>query len=393
MRIDNIDNLSQKCTGCMACVDICPKECIYKITGNDGFCYSSIDYTECIGCGRCYDVCPIEKSEKNYNEQHLYAAYSKDASVRNAGSSGGIFEVLARYFIEKGYYICGAAFDGTRLEHRVIKNNDELRYLLKSKYIQSDTKGIYKKIKSLLVDGEKVFFCGTPCQVSALINFIPKELRESLFTADIICHGVPSQKTFDMYIKTLEKKHDSKIADFTFRVKDNKYKHAHGYSYRVADKGKQVVINGVYTQSSYYNAFKKYLIFRESCYSCKYATQNRVSDITLGDFWGIEKYDFPANTDAGVSMIITNTARGFITYSLIQEKIVSKEFPLEYGIESNYCFTNATKKPKNRDEIISGFNDCTYEDIAKKYFYSGIKYRIYWLIPPYIRNLIRKLRR
>ena len=216
---------------------------------------------------------------------------------------------------------------------------------------------------------------------------------ENLLTVDIICHGVPSQKTFDMYIKTLEKKHDSKIADFTFRVKDNKYKHAHGYSYRVADKGKQVVINGVYTQSSYYNAFKKYLIFRESCYSCKYATQNRVSDITLGDFWGIEKYDFPANTDAGVSMIITNTARGFITYSLIQEKIVSKEFPLEYGIESNYCFTNATKKPKNRDEIISGFNDCTYEDIAKKYFYSGIKYRIYWLIPPYIRNLIRKLRR
>ncbi|MBQ3118858.1 MAG: Coenzyme F420 hydrogenase/dehydrogenase, beta subunit C-terminal domain [Clostridia bacterium] len=393
MRIDNIVDLPNKCTGCMACVDNCPKECIHPVVGEDGFVYSRIDNSACVDCGKCYDVCPIEKRKKHSGEQYLYAAYSKDAKERNGGSSGGIFEVLARHFINQGYCICGAAFDGTELKHCIAKNNDGLKTLLKSKYVQSDTKGIYKKIRELLTSGEKVFFCGTPCQVSALINFLPEKLTENLFTADIICHGVPSQKTFNMYIETLEEKHKSRISDFTFRVKDNKYKHAHGYSYNVEKKGKKCTVNGIYTKSSYYNAFKDYTIFRDSCYQCHYATLNRVSDITLGDFWGIEKYDFCGNTDKGVSMVITNTDRGKEVYQLIEKMLISKEFPLEYGVKSNYCLTNSTKKPVNRDKIIRGISEEGYENTAKKYFSESIKYRIYWLIPPMARNLIRKLRR
>ncbi len=391
-RIDYILQLNQKCTGCLACVDVCPSQCITSTSGADGFKYSVVDASKCISCGKCYSVCPIENHLKNRNEQQLFAAYAADPVKRNGGSSGGIFELLANHFVSQGYYICGAAFDSTTLRHRIISPQGDIRPLLKSKYIQSDTEGIYNKVFYLLQKGEKVFFCGTPCQVSALINATPKSVRENLLTADIICHGVPSQKVFDDYIKTLEKKHNGKVSDFSFRIKDNRYKHAHGYSYKITRNGKTTVINGIYTNSSYYNAFKNYLIFRNSCYDCQYATLQRVSDITLADFWGIEKYEFEGNVDTGVSMIITNTPNGRDAFFAIKKETVSKEFPVQYGVDSNYCLTNTTKKPKQADKIIEEIASEGYEAVAKKYFGCDIFKKAYWLIPPEMRKSIRKMR-
>lgn len=391
-RIDYISQLNEKCTGCMACVDACPTDCVSSIIEQDGFRYSVIDTLKCISCGKCYSVCPLAHQEKHTSEQHLFAAYSSDPIVRNNGSSGGVFEILAKYFLEQGYYVCGASFDGTNLKHSIINVQDDLKILLKSKYIQSDTEGIYNQILSLLKIGKKVFFCGTPCQVSAMINSTPVVLRNSIFTADIICHGVPSQKVFDDYIATLERKYGGEISDFSFRVKDNKYKHAHGYSYRVTKNGKTHIVNGIYTNSSFYNAFKNYLIFREGCYNCQYTTLQRVSDITLADFWGIEKYDFKGNVDTGVSMVITNSQRGQDVFSAIQSNTVSKEFPIQYGIDSNHCLTNRTHRPKNRDFIFKEIITNGYDKAAKKYFGCSIIHKVYWLIPSKARNFIRKLR-
>ena len=173
MRIDNIQNLNLKCTGCTACVDVCPMKCISSVIGKDGFVYTEIDDGKCIKCGKCYSVCPIENKNKHDGEQHLFAAFSKDLKIRNNGSSGGIFELLARACLKDGYYICGAAFDNLELKHIIINTEEELPALLKSKYVQSKTEGVYKQILSLLRKGEKVLFCGTPCQVSALQNLIP----------------------------------------------------------------------------------------------------------------------------------------------------------------------------------------------------------------------------
>lgn len=392
-RIDFISQLTQKCTGCMACVDICPVQCISSTTAEDGFRYSIVDASKCVSCGKCYEVCPAENYKKNNTEtQKLFAAYAKDSVVQNNGSSGGVFELLANYFRAQSYYICAAAFDSLTLKHILVSPEGNIRPLLKSKYIQSDTRGIYKNISGLLQKGEKVFFCGTPCQVSALINFIPNSMRDNLFTADIICHGVPSQKIFDDYVLSLEKKHNGKVSDFSFRIKDNQYKHAHGFSYKVTKNGKTSVVNGIYTGSSYYNAFKKYLIFRNSCYSCQYATLQRTSDITLADFWGIEKYDFKGNVDTGVSMIITNTPKGYDAFSSVKEQTVSEEFPVQYGVDSNYCLTNSTVKPKNRDAVFEEIALNGYEFAAKKYFGSSLLQKAYWFIPPKMRNLIRIIR-
>ena len=391
-RIDYIAELEKNCTGCMACIDACPVKCIHSIIREDGFRYSLINDSECISCGKCYSVCPIKTQKKHTEEQKLFAAYSSNPDGRNNGSSGGIFELLANHFAKQGYYICGAAFDETRLRHRVICPTESINPLLKSKYIQSDTEGIYNRVTDLLKKNKKVFFCGTPCQVSAMKNVVSERLHENLFTADIICHGVPSQKVFDDYISTLEEKHSGKISEFSFRVKNNRYRHAHGYSYKVTKNQKSFVVNGIYTNSSFYNAFKNYLIFRDSCYDCQYATLQRVSDITLADFWGIEKYDFDGNVDAGVSMIITNTKSGNDAFDSIKNKIVSKQFPLQYGIDSNHCLTHSTTKPEIRDAVMEEIAANGYKSAERKYFGSKFYHRLYWLIPPKVRNLIRKMR-
>ena len=393
MRIDEIKNLSDLCTGCMACVDACPKQCIQPVTRSDGFRYAEISDAYCVYCGKCFAVCPIETHSKNTGERHLYAAYAQNDKTRNNGSSGGVFELLARQFLSQGYVVCGAAFDGTVLRHRVIHSEKELLPLLNSKYVQSDTTGIYREIISLLKNGRRLFFCGTPCQVSALKNSVPENLQERLVTADIICHGVPSQKTFDRYIGALEEKENGKVRNFSFRVKNNKYLHAHGFSYCLEKDGKEKTIDGIYLQSSYYTAFKKYLFFRESCYTCRYATLDRVSDITLGDFWGIEKYPFPADSDKGVSMIITNTNVGKAAFEAVTSELVWREFPVEYGVESNYCLTKVTRKPAKRDAIIKSLNTEGYESTAHAYFGCTAVEKIYASLPPAIRNLRKKLRK
>ena len=393
MRVDEIENITDLCTGCAACIDACPKKCIKPILKDDGFRYVSITKSECIQCGKCAVICPVANFKKHKEQQHLYAVYAKDNEIRNGGSSGGVFGLLAKYFLSKGYAVCGAAFDGTILRHRIIRSVEKLSPLLKSKYLQSDTNGIYREIMTALKNGEKIFFCGTPCQVSALKNSVPEDLQAKLFTADIICHGVPSQKVFDEYIETIEKKGKGKIQNFSFRVKNNKYRHAHGFSYLLSKNACEKIVNGIYLQSSYYNAFKKYLFFRESCYECRYATLDRVSDITLGDFWGIEKYNFPVDIDKGVSMVIVNTPEGEEVFKIVSSETVYHEFPIEYGVESNYCLTHATKKPIQRDIVMESLENNGYEATARRFFKCSFVEKIYSVLPSGIRNLRKKLRR
>ena len=390
MRVDKIQSIKDLCTGCMGCVDACPQKCVSKYVDVDGFIYTKVDSSKCIDCGKCVSVCPVFKLNKDMYRQSLFAAYAKDKYVHNRGSSGGVFEVIATYALDNGYYVCGAGFEGTQVKHKIVKNKNDLSILLKSKYVQSDTLGIYQSIKNLLISGEKVLFSGTPCQVSALKNYLPDKYLKNIILIDIVCHGVPSQKVFDMYIESLEKKCGGKISQFSFRVKDNIYKHSNGYRYTITKDCKSRIVNGVYSQSSFYNAFKNYLILRESCYRCRYATTERVSDITLGDFWGIDRYDFDGDNDSGVSLVITNSSKGNALYKSIKENLVSKEFSI---LHLNHCLIRDEVIPKSREKILNDLMNNGYEITARKYFRKNkILKPLFWLLPISVRKFLRNLR-
>lgn len=394
MRIEDFINKEKRrlCSGCMACKDACPTSSIHLETFDDGFIYPVVNPDTCVNCNKCLNVCPVHTINKNNERQVLYSGVAKDIVKVFAASSGGVFGAIAEKLIEEGYYVCGAAWDsGMNLNHTLISTVEELNRLLKSKYVQSNIEGIYTRINALLRDGKKVFFVGTPCQVSALKNYTNN--HENLLTADIICHGVPSQRMFNDYISYLNYINGGKVIDFSFRVKNNKFKHAHGYRYTYEKNGKHKTVEGIYSDSPYYYAFKTYMIFRESCYECKYATTNRVGDITLGDFWSIEKYDPKANSDIGVSLVISNSERGSEAIRKI-DSVSFREYPLSYGIETNYSLSKVTKRPDTYDEIMEFYKENGFEKTAIKYFSRGksLKYRIYWKIPASIRNSIRKMR-
>lgn len=389
MPINILDDYSN-CCGCAGCADICPKKCIEM---KDDFygAHPVINFEKCIDCNKCVTVCPMNKFPK-FNDgclQKLYSVVGNKNDVFN-GSSGGAFGIIASYFQKNGYYICGAMFDEKlKVRHRLFEPNENISALKKSKYVQSNTLGIYSSIKKLLNDNKGVVFTGTPCQVSALRNYLNKDY-ENLFCIDIICHGVPSQKIFDEYILNIQNNKKIKVLKFSFRDKKNKYHHPHGFSYSYEKNKKIKEYHGIYLNSTYYTAFENYSIFRESCYSCKYAKIERYSDITLGDFWGIEKYDKSLDSNKGVSMVIVNTKKGLELFNALN--LNAKEYSIEIGKQNNECLNKPTTKPYNYDKIKLSMITDGYDVTSKKYFGSNHKFLklLYYSLPLWIRKIIRR---
>ena len=381
------------CCGCIVCKNACPVSAISITEDYEGFMYPVVDIAACVNCKLCEKVCPNINIKKNSCSDYAYCAYSKDQAIRNDASSGGIFELLAREIINKDGIVFGAAFDEQlTLKHTYADNFNDLKKLCKSKYIQSDTNGVYYKVKKLLINNKLVLFVGTPCQVSALNNYLGEKYN-NLLTVDFICHGVPSYKMFKSYIKSEEQKHDGKIKSFSFRVKDGKVKHVHGYSYIIESKGKEKIHRGMFYDNAFYFGFKKYLTLRPSCYFCKYCTPERVSDITLADFWGIEEYLPNIDFNKGVSMVLVNSEKGATAFKFIEHNIISQKFDMEIAIKCNHCLTAPTKLPQIRVKLMEDYHNMPFEDFARKYILSNklFIYKLYYSLPLFIRKLSTKM--
>lgn len=232
--LPNIHN----CTGCMACGDSCPHRCISYPEGKDGHWHAVVDKSKCIQCLRCEDSCPVLKRKKPLSTfSQPYASWSKNTDLRSASSSGGTFAQIATRFIQNGGYVVGAVIDGVKVKHIVINRLEDLHLLQGSKYIQSNTHGVYAHVKQLLSAGEKVLFSGVGCQVAAIYNFLPQRLWENLYTIDLICHGVPSPLDLKRYFDM----HDAKIVEIkSFRDKSWKA----GYAMTCIDKDGNIVLYG-----------------------------------------------------------------------------------------------------------------------------------------------------
>lgn len=384
-------NFDKDCCGCRACEDRCPKKCISIAPNKYGFVVPKVDVSKCIQCGLCDRICPYLNTIPSETVfPRVFSAYAINDEIRECGSSGSIFYLLASYIIKESGIVYGAAFStDLKVRHVGAETLEDLIPLMKSKYIQSDTKNIYSQVIANLKSGRKVMFVGTPCQTRALFNILNGKKPDNLLLIDFICHGVPSQELFDKSIAKWEKDHNRTILDFSFRKKSQQS--LHRYSIRYQDnKDKEVhTEEGLSKEFPFYLGYLRYNIFRDSCYSCKYLGSQRVSDITLGDFWFLDKLKPITDFNRGYSMIVVNSAKGQQMFNLLRnDKLVdAEEFTVDTAVKYNHAYTKPTRKSIVHKLFKHAYISKPYDDIEKYYF--GTEFTFLHKI---VRIIIRELK-
>lgn len=350
------------CTQCLSCVQSCPKQCITMEISEAGFKKPQIDYSLCIECKRCVESCHVLTPVNCFpTKKIVYAAWAKDGKIRKQSSSGGCFSVFANYILANDGWVYGATFQsGLKVVHRGIDTLESLDKLRGSKYVQSDLNGVYSEIKDKLKQNLKVLFVGTPCQVAGLYAFLHKKY-ENLYTCDLVCHGVPSQHSFDLFVKDVLPLDAYLVDDFGFR-----YCEGWGFelSYQCLNRKVKLPIKDTY----YLTAFNRGYMFMEACYSCKYASPNRVADISLGDFWNIGKeISFSYGTQQGISLLKINSPKGERLFSNVENKLFIQERTLEEAIKGNHNLASPSYRPCERNTYCADILSLPKKDLIKKY--------------------------
>ena len=311
-----------KCCGCTACKHICPNNCIYLVEDKEGFLYPKVDAAICVNCGLCEKVCPVLNFKSELLPLETYAAINEDEYIRKKSSSGGVFSLLAEWVIGSGGRVFGARSDS---EWMVITESidslEDIDAFRRSKYLQSNLKDSYLKCREILKDGRLVLFCGTPCQISGLKNYLRRQY-DNLITVDFVCHGVPSPGVWRRYLGELfPRDSDRVISDINFRDKKNGWKN---FSFVIdyTEGGKKFSLASVYSENIFMRAFLNDLILRPSCYQCPVKCGRSHADITIGDLWGAENIVPDMDDNQGVSLIMTNTPKGKKLLEKIQVKVI-----------------------------------------------------------------------
>lgn len=365
MTIDDIGRTN--CSGCSLCSLLCPKHSIKMKPDAEGFLQPVIDKNTCIDCGRCYNNCPhISKYEKHESPIY-YVSAIKNKEILQKSSSGGDFFALAEEFIKKGGYVCGCVFDDRmRAIHICTSEINDVYKMMGSKYVQSNITDCLLKVKQIIEDGKRVLFTGTACQIAAVKQYI--NCNDLLYTVDILCHGVPSPLFLSKYVDFLERKHEGRLIKLEFR---NKLELGWGSEHRTYYEIETVKGKIGYRPNlpAYFCAFFWALNLRESCYNCKYAGKDRISDITIGDFWGYWSC-FKKNFPEGISIASINTCKGRELFDSIGEELDYQiEIPQDKATATNTNFNHPTPRPSTRDGFYHNIENMRYEQFRKRVFF------------------------
>lgn len=395
----------KQCCGCGACYNSCPKGAIDMVEDSYGFIYPKINASLCISCGLCQKVCAYQKDKENANiPLKIYAAGRKDKNKIMKSASGGIFASFAEKMIRLSGRVYGVAWsieNGKIIpEHIGIEKNEQIKNLLGSKYVQSNTAMIYNEVKNDLLSGRRVLFSGTPCQVDALRCFLGRQY-DNLITIDLICHGVPNQAFFNGYINLLEKKYKGKIVEFNFR--DKKRGWGLNESIKILKNNKIISKEFSVDESSYYHMFLNAQNYRENCYYCKYANEKRVGDITIGDFWGIEEekpYLLKQNgglldISKGISVILVNTQQGNKWLEQCKDDMYLFPATLIQAAKNNTQLRMPTSPGRYRNIIMGLYKNGGYEQVHTYYkrrilIPMRVKKNIKKIIPKFIKTEVKK---
>ncbi len=394
----------KNCTGCGACVNACAKNAVLMKVGDEGFVCPEIDFSRCVSCGRCAAVCPIEKPLPPAKPAKVYAAAVSDRGLIMRSASGGMFAAMARKTLSDGGVVFGAGlmYEGGRPvpKHIWIDSEKDLRLLQGSKYVQSDIGLSYREAKEFLDSGKKVLFSGTPCQIAGLKEFLGGD-TPGLITADIICHGVPSGKMFSDYIAYCEKRLGGRIVDYKFRDKSRGQGMTQAMTVEYGG-GRRRVVRRAGELTAYMWEFLRGETYRESCYSCKYASKNRVSDITMGDYWGIyiehdkEMKNCSMSNKKGVSCLIVNTQKGAELFEEIKGETEYFPSDIEKAARHNAQLNAPSALRPGRDAAMKSYKEGGYEGLRRSYlnrtgFARRLGYRGAELIPKGFKREIKKL--
>ena len=351
------------CVGCFACDNICPVNCVSMVCDEEGFWYPNVDYSKCTKCGKCIDVCPVINKKEFTNNPVAYACINKNGLIRLDSSSGGMFTLITEKIIDDGGVVFGAAFnDEFEVGHIYVKTKEALEKFRGSKYVQSKIGKTYKEVKDLLESGEKVLFSGTPCQVAGLKSYL-KEDYDNLFSIDIICHGVPSPMVWQKYISYRENIAGSRTKRISFRQKNDGWKK---YSVSFQFQNDTEYYEPL-DKDLYMNAFLKNLCLRPSCYDYNFKGIQRISDITLGDFWGIQNLVPEMDDDKGTSLIFINSEKGNLIFDKIKDKCKYKKVDIINAIKNNTAAIKSVNKNPNREIFFENFDIMPFDKLVAKY--------------------------
>ena len=353
-----------QCCGCTACINICPKKAIAMHSDEEGFEYPQIDSTKCIDCGLCKKVCAFqaESSFRPSFEQQAYAAKHKNDHIRMNSSSGGLFSAISDLILSMGGVVYGAAFDEEfNVVHQRAETPQQCAKFRGSKYVQSDLNTVFDQINKDLLSERKVLFTGTPCQCAGLKNYLNYShcTTDNLIICDLVCHGVPSPILWRDHIKQLTKK--GEIQGYYCRPKEISW-HA-SPDLIVYKNGKRDYRSPL--SQEHKTIYYTRTALRPSCHSCKYTTTDRVSDITIADFWGIEKSMPEFDDEKGISLVLLNSNKGLELFHKIKGRLEYKASPIEQCLQPQLI--HPTAPSVNRERFWQDYQKHGYVYITKKY--------------------------
>lgn len=361
-----IDKIGDQCTGCEACANICPKDCISMVENAEGFLFPKIDSGKCVGCELCEKACPVLSPipiHKTQEDVKVYALIHKDEDVRSHSSSGGAFSAIADFVLEQGGVVFGAAFDENFEVHHICVDKPEDLYKLRgSKYVQSRIGDAYRQAKEKLQQGRLVFFTGTACQTSGLLGFLGRDY-ENLITQDLICHGVPSPLAWRKYIQLNRRWAKSEVEHIFFRDKIFGWHNWHvHFRFRNGDSFRKNQ-----TTDMMVSAFLTGSCSRKSCYNCPFKQKYRLADFTLADYWGIDKIAPELDDDRGISSVYANSPKARKILEAISDRVFLREMDLDTAVAHNMAMVESERLTRDRDGFLRDLRKKSFDVVYGKY--------------------------